>query len=249
MRHRTRLGFTLIELLVVIAIIAILAAILFPVFAKARDKARQATCVSNMKQINLAILQYVQDYDETYPVAATLENGGWVCAFPDFAIFGGSIARCRMQPYIKSAWVFYCPNARKDPWWSNTYPTPVVNGTYGYNAYYLGGGLLGPDYATSYDFIGPAQLAAVKEPANTVMSIDDMETNDRVLPPSGIGAGTGGNFYPSVIWNYAGINDNDFVFRHNNGVDVGFADGHVKWYQRSYADLNNTDDRMWKLNK
>ncbi len=62
-----RRGFTLIELLVVIAIIAILAAILFPVFAKAREKARQSSCLSNLKQIGLATLQYVQDYDETLP--------------------------------------------------------------------------------------------------------------------------------------------------------------------------------------
>src|SRR5579862_1797833 len=64
---RTDKGFTLIELLVVIAIIAILAAILFPVFAQAREKARQASCLSNAKQIGLAILLYAQDYDETYP--------------------------------------------------------------------------------------------------------------------------------------------------------------------------------------
>jgi len=70
-RTRSRSGFTLIELLVVIAIIAILAAILFPVFAQAREKARQASCESNEKQIGLAITQYVQDYDETY-MPATL---------------------------------------------------------------------------------------------------------------------------------------------------------------------------------
>ena len=64
----TKRGFTLIELLVVIAIIAILAAILFPVFAKAREKARQTTCLSNVKQITLGILQYAQDYDERFPM-------------------------------------------------------------------------------------------------------------------------------------------------------------------------------------
>ena len=68
MKSTTRLGFTLIELLVVIAIIAILAAILFPVFAQAREKARQISCISNEKQIGLAALQYTQDYDELMPL-------------------------------------------------------------------------------------------------------------------------------------------------------------------------------------
>jgi prepilin-type N-terminal cleavage/methylation domain-containing protein/prepilin-type processing-associated H-X9-DG protein len=71
--YRTGKGFTLIELLVVIAIIAILAAILFPVFAQAREKARQASCLSNEKQIGLAILSYVQDYDETYPQGSYMD--------------------------------------------------------------------------------------------------------------------------------------------------------------------------------
>ena len=66
--YRTRRGFTLIELLVVIAIIAILAAILFPVFAQAREKARNAACLSNCKQLGTAVMLYVQDYDEVYPV-------------------------------------------------------------------------------------------------------------------------------------------------------------------------------------
>jgi prepilin-type N-terminal cleavage/methylation domain-containing protein len=90
-------GFTLIELLVVIAIIAILAAILFPVFAKAREKARQITCGSNEKQIGLGMLQYVQDYDETFPVGqiGNQTGVGWA----------GEI-----YPYVKSAKVFTCPD-------------------------------------------------------------------------------------------------------------------------------------------
>ncbi|HAZ63987.1 MAG TPA: hypothetical protein DCZ72_10315 [Armatimonadetes bacterium] len=89
-------GFTLIELLVVIAIIAILAAILFPVFAKAREKARQASCQSNLKQIGLAVLQYAQDYDERWPGAgAPAEGRGWVG---------------RIFPYMKSGEVIRCPS-------------------------------------------------------------------------------------------------------------------------------------------
>src|SRR5260221_8538249 len=88
-----RHGFTLIELLVVIAIIAILAAILFPVFAQAREKARAISCLSNCKQIGLATMMYIQDYDETYPLGYTWdENGGeW----------GGTMWTISLQPYIQ----------------------------------------------------------------------------------------------------------------------------------------------------
>jgi len=98
-RTAARRAFTLIELLVVIAIIAILAAILFPVFAQAREKARQASCVSNLKQAALGVLQYAQDYDETYPLAASWGTWAW-----DFTWAWTS------QPYIKSYDVFACPN-------------------------------------------------------------------------------------------------------------------------------------------
>ncbi|HVF85742.1 MAG TPA: DUF1559 domain-containing protein [Abditibacteriaceae bacterium] len=93
---QTRRGFTLIELLVVIAIIAILAAILFPAFAKARESARRSSCSSNLKQIGLGIMQYTQEYDETYPIGNNKSwQNYWVTS---------------VQPYIKSLGVFVCPS-------------------------------------------------------------------------------------------------------------------------------------------
>lgn len=104
-------GFTLIELLVVIAIIAILAAILFPVFAKAREKARQSTCANNLKQIGLAIMQYAQDYDETLPGQVYHDGGynsnGWVEGLPSWWI--------GVEPYVKNKnGVTVCPSSKRE---------------------------------------------------------------------------------------------------------------------------------------
>jgi prepilin-type N-terminal cleavage/methylation domain-containing protein len=101
----TRRGFTLIELLVVIAIIAILAAILFPVFAKAREKARQASCESNQKQIGLAFIQYVQDYDEKLPCGNDINGSGWAS---------------QINQYVKSTGLYRCPDDGTQPVIYNT---------------------------------------------------------------------------------------------------------------------------------
>ena len=100
--HRRRKGFTLIELLVVIAIIAILAAILFPVFARARENARRASCQSNLKQIGLGLLQYTQDYDEKYPATYTNQNAAGTIIAGWFYV---------IQPYVKSNQLFDCPSS------------------------------------------------------------------------------------------------------------------------------------------
>jgi prepilin-type N-terminal cleavage/methylation domain-containing protein/prepilin-type processing-associated H-X9-DG protein len=97
----SRSGFTLIELLVVIAIIALLAAILFPVFARARENARKTSCSNNLKQIGLAVMQYKQDYDELYPTMRTNAPGGYL-AWPSL-IF----------PYVKNEQVFVCPSGER----------------------------------------------------------------------------------------------------------------------------------------
>ncbi|MCE5238668.1 DUF1559 domain-containing protein [bacterium] len=102
-----RTGFTLIELLVVIAIIAILAAILFPVFAKAREKARQSSCMSNTKQLAVGVLQYAQDYDEKFPTRYTAATGQWSNV---------------IQPYVKNWQLFVCPSTNNYSYgWQQTY--------------------------------------------------------------------------------------------------------------------------------
>ncbi len=134
MKRRT--GFTLIELLVVIAIIAILAAILFPVFARAREKARASACLSNLKQIGMGFMMYAQDYDETLP-ACRFQDGSWPWEFwPTYAaywwaaIFPGGI-----QPYIKNNQIWNCPSATGGNWSSGWAIPEAGKIGYGYSEF------------------------------------------------------------------------------------------------------------------
>jgi prepilin-type N-terminal cleavage/methylation domain-containing protein/prepilin-type processing-associated H-X9-DG protein len=188
-----RKGFTLIELLVVIAIIAILAAILFPVFAKARDKARQTACLSNLKQIGLATLQYNQDYDEGfYPHRFNSGNG----SNPLINVAGGSSISGNaqnktfwislLQPYTKSYNVFQCPSNPNAWTVSNTdgaqcggsaNNTDVGCGGAGYggeNSYGHNDAWMSPAGAYNGPTGAPyvVKLAGVPRPSNTIMVVD-----------------------------------------------------------------------------
>lgn len=130
-----RRGFTLIELLVVIAIIAILAAILFPVFARAREKARQTSCLSNIKQLSLGMNMYAQDYDETLPRGAHSVDNSWDGA-------DDSTWRLMLLPYVKNTQIFQCPSARvSTPFDGSVLIDGQQNAGYAFNYAHWGAGV------------------------------------------------------------------------------------------------------------
>jgi prepilin-type N-terminal cleavage/methylation domain-containing protein/prepilin-type processing-associated H-X9-DG protein len=146
-----RRGFTLIELLVVIAIIAILAAILFPVFARAREKARQTSCLSNVKQITLGILMYAQDYDERLLIASNWQ------IIVDGSVRGTAWHRA-LDPYINNDEVFNCPSC----------PDDRDRLSYGWNYQEFGEGHSGGNLS-KYPH---TKLAVVQHPASTIITGD-----------------------------------------------------------------------------
>jgi len=201
----TKRAFTLIELLVVIAIIAILAAILFPVFAKAREKARQTSCLSNVKQLSLAWLQYAQDYDETVCLSYHY-SADWSQEYAwDYHVDWntGTYTEGLLGPYTKSGAINACPTFT-----GNTWGRPCSG--YAYNANYIGGDLAA---ATP---IPPTTLGAIAQPAETVIFADAAWGNplsgcQYLRPPS------------DPLANYGKVH-----FRHNGTANVAYADGHAK---------------------
>jgi prepilin-type N-terminal cleavage/methylation domain-containing protein/prepilin-type processing-associated H-X9-DG protein len=182
-----RKGFTLIELLVVIAIIAILAAILFPVFARARENARRASCQSNLKQIGLGLLQYSQDYDEkmTLIYYVPVANGlSWASSNTDEYKWMDAIF-----PYVKSEQLFTCPSSVNQPYMynkrmphssaANGWPTGQYFGSYGMSEAYWGGGPANANGPARGGGPGtqPTSLAEFQSPATTVLVVDTGVSN------------------------------------------------------------------------
>lgn len=225
-RSTRRPGFTLIELLVVIAIIAILAAILFPVFARARENARRASCQSNLKQIALGIMQYTQDYDEYLPKEAPRGDAMLETGFPA-ALSGGQYIHMWMHsihPYVKSAQVFNCPSANYS--YVNNYTGAYLARTsYGYNHY-----LSGLSSAT----VG-VNLAAIPNVSTTVMVVD---TSYYVAGPENTCQISTPAQDKADLIDCAGTlagpynNDNPPMPRHLDTFVMGFVDGHVKALKR-----------------
>ncbi|MFW6438005.1 MAG: DUF1559 domain-containing protein [Armatimonadota bacterium] len=199
--HR-RTGFTLIELLVVIAIIAILAAILFPVFARAREKARQTSCQSNSKQLGLAFMMYVQDYDEMMPRS-------WIGTNDDM---GYIWADC-VYPYINNLQVFTCPSTSNG---ARRYGRPNSYGFDNINRSYLGYSYNVNYYSGSDGMTPPrgASLAQIVKPAETILLTD-----------------SDGGFFEtasSTSIDSCFTSGDDEVYIHNEQCNTTFADGHVK---------------------
>ena len=262
-------AFTLIELLVVIAIIAILAAVLFPVFAKAREKARQATCLSNEKQLGLAMMQYVQDADEMYPVGLINHGPNPIGQMVDQwwsststgtgAGWAGSIS-----PYIKSAAMLGCPD-------DSTVGGSSALGKYVPASYALN--WLLPARSLSYS-VAPATTVEFFEVKNVTAYVDS--TTENALNHGGWIVSSIGNGWPWMSWddpkNCSGDSEGNYVSavdcdatgcqaawwdpvcaaesgatsRHDVTSDwrtgasnLLLADGHVKWTKTENAGLAN----------
>ncbi|MGC4046069.1 MAG: DUF1559 domain-containing protein [Armatimonas sp.] len=265
-------AFTLIELLVVIAIIAILAAILFPVFAQAREKARQTACLSNIKQLGLGLMMYAQDYDELMPTAfaaVTPINGGGANAIP---------YENQILPYLKNEQISGCPSDSQPrpsrpigEFWDGSYfnRRPLVKRSYGYVGQIVTAQANGEDANTGMSAWGQGKsLAQFDSPADTIALVESWGRNEVGEAESFyLGTPWGALFTGCDTWKIAGrvkpstaaidnFNNCNGDFTHPGKLptpghakmsNYAFADGHAK--AMSYGAVRTNDWRMFKLVK
>jgi prepilin-type N-terminal cleavage/methylation domain-containing protein/prepilin-type processing-associated H-X9-DG protein len=230
---RLRYGFTLIELLVVIAIIAILAAILFPVFAQARSKARQAACLSNQKQIGTAVMLYTQDYDEMLPGNTdgqpSCGSGGGAANVslgfmqpPNGTAQLANIIPRDVQPYLKNIPVFRCPQSAPRTG-SATFADTVTTPGGGSSSYLFNG------------VVGQRPLAIMPEPASLIYMREENFANRYASQRP----------YRQVATNlWLGSNWSTYDLMHNEGANLLFCDGHAKWMKKSQIKFSHLGIRV-----
>jgi prepilin-type N-terminal cleavage/methylation domain-containing protein/prepilin-type processing-associated H-X9-DG protein len=239
-------AFTLIELLVVIAIIAILAAILFPVFAQARDKARQATCISNIKQLALGMTMYIQDYDETLLFRAESTNCyyHYICDDPNrprdfrYPLDWWDV----VFPYTKNNKVYFCPSS---PPTTSTLLTPfgITGVSIGYNR---GHGNSLVENAIVGTVTPGVKLAAVTRPADTIM-LGEAGHN---WNPAATAAAFDSSNNQSPVLRGSPSRESGSEWgpepRHSGGANMGFVDGHAKWMrpQQFYGVIDVPNKRI-----
>jgi prepilin-type N-terminal cleavage/methylation domain-containing protein/prepilin-type processing-associated H-X9-DG protein len=215
---KTKKGFTLIELLVVIAVIAILAAILFPVFARARENARRSSCMSNLKQQGLAMIMYAQDYDE-HLTALDLANAGIV--LPNGSKSSTALWFQMLYPYMKNIQIMNCPSESSVIWTSGSY-TGLVPSGYNYTA---------PTWVCSSNCgvsMGPenkagASLASIEDASGTILITDSKYYYSLMpgTPRTAVNADGSNCVSPSYSGGCTSA-------RHLDTVNALFVDGHVK---------------------
>lgn len=237
-------AFTLIELLVVIAIISIMAAILFPVFARARENARRSNCLSNLKQIGLGIMQYVQDYDETYPYASRYTWG----VYGEANSGSTTLWYPAVRPYIKNDQVFRCP--------SSTIESSVNIGNYGVNQLVMkAANARNSSTGELYPYV---KISSVVSTATTYLVMD--AGNHQAYPSLCWASGDTYNYLPGMgaVGATQGTISADYINdfqkgRHFGGLNVIFADGHVKWLSaatvRNEALKLTYNGNRWQLHR
>lgn len=206
MSRDDRRGFTLIELLVVIAIIAVLAAFLFPVFAKARERGQATACLSNCRQIGLAFMQYTQENDDRFPF--TSETGAalsWVYT---------------LQPYIKNTQIYRCPNDASTDWGKGAFEQTGVR----HSSYFLNEWLVGQSRYTAVTAIhNPAALIYISESAANRVG-DHFHPFFWTYDPARPGGPNRSMFDPATNQPLELA-----VLRHHGGLNNVYADGHATW--------------------
>ena len=225
-----RHAFTLIELLVVIAIIAILAAILFPVFARARENARRSSCSSNLKQIGLGLIQYTQDYDEKFPYSrADADLAPW---------------HVKIFPYVKSTQIFACPsNTGNTTILNNSISTAIPQGIpYSYVA--NGGDTPGPTGGGDNHFGGPRPIRYTNTAAVSPCSLAELTSVSQIIMVGETNSGvpTSSPRKDPEFWD----SDTDMLTQSHLGTSNWlFCDGHVKSMKPV---ATGTPLNMWNIN-